>query len=123
MWHLKKLFVIIKNIQNCSLNGLNSILKSIEEPKDNVIIILTTNNISCLLTTIISRSFVVNVANDHQKEIYQQLQKANELTEFSELLSYFYPSIIQIKKLNNDKNFLLLKEMIQAFEQSLQNRY
>ncbi|WP_036463769.1 hypothetical protein [Mycoplasmopsis sturni] len=119
----KKLFVIIKNIENCSLNGLNSILKSIEEPKDNVVIILTTNNISQLLTTIISRSFVVNIANDHQKEIYQQLQKDNELTEFSELLSYFYPSVIQVKKLNNDKNFELLQKMIQAFEQSLQNKY
>lgn len=46
---------IIRNAENASISAMNSMLKFLEEPGDHVTAILTTDNISRLLPTIVSR--------------------------------------------------------------------
>lgn len=47
---------ILKDFDNCTVQGQNKILKTLEEPPQNVIFILTCSNINNVLTTILSRS-------------------------------------------------------------------
>lgn len=47
---------ILNNFDNCTVQGQNKILKTLEEPPQNVIFILTCSNINNVLTTILSRS-------------------------------------------------------------------
>lgn len=50
---------IIRGAENLSLEAANALLKTLEEPKDKVVIILTTNDLSRLPATIVSRSQVL----------------------------------------------------------------
>ncbi|MBN4084657.1 hypothetical protein [Mycoplasma sp. CSL10166] len=56
----KKKILVVKNVDNSSINALNSILKFIEEPVDDIFIILTTKNLNLVLPTIKSRSQILN---------------------------------------------------------------
>ena len=50
-----KAVYIIRNAENASISAMNSLLKFLEEPGSHITAILTTDNISRLLPTIISR--------------------------------------------------------------------
>nr|WP_307908795.1 AAA family ATPase [Mycoplasmopsis bovis] len=47
--------IILKEIDKASNASLNALLKSIEEPSDDTIFLLTTKNLSAVLQTILSR--------------------------------------------------------------------
>ncbi len=51
---------IIKEAEAVSEQGLNALLKTLEEPKSKVVVILITANLEALLPTIVSRSQVIN---------------------------------------------------------------
>ena len=53
--------LIIKNIENMSIQGHNTLLKMIEEPRKNTYIINSTNNINKLPLTILSRSQTIHL--------------------------------------------------------------
>ncbi len=53
--------IILKEIDKASNASLNALLKSIEEPSDDTIFLLTTKNLSAVLQTILSRSVVINL--------------------------------------------------------------
>ncbi|SJZ48225.1 hypothetical protein [Mycoplasmopsis verecunda] len=105
--------LIIKNIDNCSINGLNAILKSIEEPSEGLIIILTTNNINAVLETIISRAQVIKVDNRSTDEIYSALEQKIKDINVSILLADIFKSegIFQefetVEKYQIETNFLI----------------
>lgn len=87
--------VIIKNIENSSLIALNSLLKSIEEPSDKVVIIMTTNNVNNVLPTILSRAQVLKV-DILSPEIIEE--------KFASLKND--PTFSVVKMLSNDLTFL-----------------
>lgn len=51
---------IIKEAETVSEQGMNALLKILEEPRSKVVIILITSNLEAILKTIVSRSQVVN---------------------------------------------------------------
>lgn len=51
---------IIKHAETLSSEGANALLKTLEEPREKVIIILITSNLESMLPTIVSRSKVLN---------------------------------------------------------------
>ena len=53
--------VLIENMQTMTVQAMNALLKTLEEPTDNSIIILLTNDIEMLLPTIISRCRVLTL--------------------------------------------------------------
>lgn len=69
----------IKNAETLTLQAANSILKALEEPEDNVIIILSTSNMNLVLSTIISRCQVINITNfnddDSLDNSYENIEK------------------------------------------------
>ena len=53
--------LFIKNVENANKQSLNSLLKFIEEPTKKTFIIMTTNNVSQVISTIRSRAQIVNL--------------------------------------------------------------
>lgn len=51
---------IIKEAETISEQGMNALLKILEEPRSKVVVILITSNLESILPTIVSRSQVVN---------------------------------------------------------------
>ncbi len=81
---------IIKNAQMLSLEAANSLLKTLEEPKDKVVIILLTSAIDKLPQTIVSRSQVINFYPVKNEVIYDYLidkhqASRSQAKEFSRL--------------------------------------
>lgn len=66
---------VIKNAESLNDKAANALLKTLEEPKDNVVIILTTNSAESLPDTIMSRSQVLNFYPVNTDVIYDYLIK------------------------------------------------
>jgi DNA polymerase III subunit delta' len=60
---------IIYDAQNLSIEASNALLKALEEPKSNTVIILVTNSVEHLPKTIVSRVQKVNFGLVHKDEI------------------------------------------------------
>lgn len=59
-----KRIYIIKECERMNIQTCNSILKFLEEPEENIIAILMSNNVSLLLDTIVSRCQVIRLNSD-----------------------------------------------------------
>ena len=57
-----RLFVVVQNIDRCSIQAANAFLKTLEEPIENVIFFLTTTNLNAVLPTIRSRCMSIYTA-------------------------------------------------------------
>jgi DNA polymerase-3 subunit delta' len=68
---------VIDDAQLLNANAQNALLKTIEEPPEYAIIILLTNNIDKILSTIISRCIVLNVKPVRERDVLDYLM--NEL--------------------------------------------
>ena len=60
----KKRIYIIRDCEKMRIEAANSMLKFLEEPEDDIIAILMTNNINNVLSTIISRCKVIKLNNN-----------------------------------------------------------
>jgi DNA polymerase III delta prime subunit len=60
-------FVIIYSAEKLTREAQNSLLKIIEEPPDNTLIVLITVNCETLLETILSRCITIKLANKQEK--------------------------------------------------------
>lgn len=74
----KKRIYIIRDCEKMRLEAANSMLKFLEEPEDDIIAILMTNNINNVLSTIISRCKVVKLINI-SSEVYQDDEELKNL--------------------------------------------
>jgi len=66
--------ILINNAESLTLNAANALLKILEEPPENSYLILTTNSISALLPTIISRCLIVSCPKPTNEEARQFLK-------------------------------------------------
>ncbi|MBQ9181443.1 MAG: hypothetical protein IJ134_02290 [Bacilli bacterium] len=69
---------IIKNAEKLNISAANSILKFLEEPEENIIAILLTNNIHEMLNTIISRCQIVKLKSSSDENILSVLFENND---------------------------------------------
>ena len=60
--------ILINNTESLTLNAANALLKILEEPPENSYIILTADNISSLLPTIVSRCVIVPAPRPSREE-------------------------------------------------------
>jgi len=107
---------IIKDAEKLNQAAANSILKFLEEPEDNIIAILLTNNIYQMLSTIISRCQVIKLKPIFENNlVYESIFKNNEDEETKKEI------------INNVINFILKyeKEKINTllFTQSIWHEY
>lgn len=120
-----KRIYIIKNAENLNKSSANTMLKFLEEPEDNIIALLITNNKTKVLETIVSRCQYINLDTNKEKkriinaeslELYSILEekKQNSGYDIVKLLSE-YDDRNEIKNIFNELIFiyeqLLLKKM------------
>lgn len=102
--HLQKEFVkssvenkgkiyVLKNVEKSSVNAMNSLLKFLEEPLDDVYAILTTRNISKVLPTIQSRCQVINLLPESKNAVKIALQEKGLSEEDASILSQMFSSV------------------------------
>lgn len=117
-----RLFVIIKNIENATIQGLNSILKSIEEPNSNITIILTTTKIHAILDTIKSRCSIITLKETSQEDLISLLKTEKMWNANSEVLVNLFDDLEDIKEYLVETKFKRILNLIGAFKDSLHNK-
>ena len=99
---------IIKEAENLNENSSNALLKTLEEPKTNVIVVLTTSNIDAILPTIRSRAQTLQFNLVDQDLIYNFLVESHGINrEAAKNLSQMCmgrPALAL--KLSQEKDFL-----------------
>ncbi|MBR2066759.1 MAG: DNA polymerase III subunit [Solobacterium sp.] len=90
---------IIRNIENATIAAQNGLLKFLEDPKENVIAILTTDNINRILPTIKSRCVTVNFLPKPQEDYMEAALNAGVREEDAYFLSHIAKDIEDINDL------------------------
>lgn len=103
---------ILNNIENMTVEATNSLLKFLEEPSKNIYAILTSENESKILPTIISRTQRIALKLVNKKLVISEAIELGVPSEDSELLSNFYNSPTLIKEKYQDKSYLELKKLL-----------
>ena len=110
----EKRVVIIQNCENFNTNSANALLKNLEEPKDDITYILTTTDVSKILSTIRSRCQIYSLVQptaDETKAYFANVSAA----EKDELIEIYSGNIGMIKNaLENPKRFEILQKAISA---------
>jgi DNA polymerase III delta prime subunit len=83
---------ILDNFKNASVEAQNALLKTIEEPQENVYFILCVSRENNILPTIVSRCQIINAGNENvsqsdieQAEKFIKADKSNQLLFLSKL--------------------------------------
>lgn len=112
---------ILHLIENMTIEAINSILKFLEEPGQQIFAFLTTNNENSVLPTIISRCQVLRMKLIDKNIIVKDAMDLGVDKKDAELLSYFYNDGELIKDIlddqDNNEAFFLAKK---CFEETLQ---
>ena len=112
---------ILHLIENMTIEAINSILKFLEEPGQQIFAFLTTNNENSILPTIISRCQVLRMKLIDKNIIVKDAMDLGVDKKDAELLSYFYNDGELIKDIlddqENNEAFFLAKK---CFEETLQ---
>lgn len=78
---------IIKNIDQATTEALNSFLKNLEEPQENLYYILTADSLAKVLPTIISRCQIIKIQNSKLKIQNENTERFLDITT-GERLAY-----------------------------------
>jgi len=104
--------VLIENAQTMTLAAANALLKTLEEPSDNSVIILLTNDIEMLLPTIVSRCRVLNIRPNVGQALLQSMSEQGLSTEPNTQLNNPFVNLTQLPELTDKK----INEAFQSFK-------
>ena len=117
-----KVIYIIHLIETLLPTSINALLKFLEEPGKDTYAILTTQNESRVLPTIVSRSQKLVLRLTPRNEVIDECKKLNLPKDDVELLSYFYNDANKIKEVINDEEYATTKECLNSFVNNLSNK-
>jgi DNA polymerase III subunit delta' len=108
---------IINQLEKATASATNSLLKFLEEPYDDVVGILTTQNQSQILETIISRSQVLRIKTYSKDYLVTELLNSGISQEDVNILVSKYSDINQILEVMNNTDYPTIKALvIETFE-------
>jgi DNA polymerase-3 subunit delta' len=107
----KKVY-LIHHFENLTPLLLNSLLKFIEDPVDNVYAVFTTSSLDKLLPTIISRCQVLHLQDLTSKQLYEKLLSEDMLPEDAYLLSRISSSYENAITLKEDETVQSLNNLV-----------
>ncbi|ENY53655.1 DNA polymerase III subunit [Metamycoplasma alkalescens 14918] len=115
----KKRILIINNIENATMQSLNSLLKYLESPPKNTIIIMSCNFIAKVLKTIKSRAFIIEIStNDNELENSNEAFKnffANTNSVYDEDLVLIFKKLSETIYQSSKKPIDFLEAVIDFF--------
>lgn len=106
---------VINEVENMTIEAINSLLKFLEEPSPNTYAILTTRNVSKVLPTIVSRCETVRLLLSPREEIVREATLAGVSADDAEILSFFYNNAELVKQESKDKTYQDIKEAFYSF--------
>ncbi|WP_033160997.1 hypothetical protein [[Mycoplasma] collis] len=104
--------LVIKNIESLHISVLNSLLKFIEEPYNDVFIIMTSKNSKKILKTILSRSFVINCRSELKDQEFNEFINNNDLIIEKKIYLYLFENKTEIEAYNIEKINLLINRFL-----------
>ena len=109
-----KIIYIIKNADKLNSSSANSILKFLEEPADDIIAILLTDNVNIVIPTIKSRCQVLNFNSVRNNKKIENLISDNIKIEEDEIQNLINASIEFINSIENKKinTFIYSKSLL-----------
>lgn len=114
---------IIKDSENLSIESSNALLKSIEESKDYIILIFTTNNAYSLLKTIRSRCQTISFKSQIENEFVDREKLSYILSEIiSGNFSFYYKNKDFFSKAKDYKEELFV-EILNFFNNLIKLKY
>jgi len=105
---------IVNQLEKATASAVNSLLKFLEEPYDDVIGILTTQNQTQILDTIVSRSQVLRIKTYSKEYLVNELLNSGVQQEDINILVSKYSDINQILEVMNNTDFQTIKELAVA---------
>ncbi len=103
---------IIKNIETINVSAANSLLKFLEEPFPNTYAILTSENISRILPTIISRTQVVQFSSLNKKIVEEDLVESGYTSSTSRIIANLTNSINEAIEIADNEYFVEILDLI-----------
>ncbi len=85
-----KKILYIKSVDAANVQSINSLLKFIEEPQDNTYIIMSTNNINDVLSTIKSRSQIIKLKPKMISELTDEIISKGVAPKFASILANIF---------------------------------
>lgn len=110
---------IIHLVENMTVEAINSLLKFLEEPTDNIYAFLTTENELKVLPTIISRTQRLPLKKMIQSEVIDLCLNQGIENNDAEILSFFYNDPLEIKKIVSEDEYQQAKENVISFLEAL----
>lgn len=118
----KRVF-IIDGVEFVNPTSGNRLLKFLEEPTSQATHgILLTNNIEQVMSTIISRSQVINLPSETEIRLKNQLIEKGTDQMLAELLPYLSKNIDELLKMSEDPNIILVVDIFRAYVEALKNK-
>ncbi|WP_029512905.1 hypothetical protein [Mycoplasmopsis iners] len=115
-----KKFLIFKNIEFASINALNALLKTIEEPSTDVIFIFTTQNIDKVLSTIKSRSVIINIPEKNKEDLTAKLKDMG----FNEHECYLLSNVlVSENEIENENICTIMDKLLDQMLLAIKNPY
>lgn len=113
----KKKIFIVKNVENITIEGSNALLKTLEEPVGDSLIILTTSVPENNLDTIKSRCHMIRFLSETQKKLSENIKKYYKEDEVTaQYFAYFADGCFgKVKLLQEKKWFQKKNEIIDGF--------
>ncbi len=107
-----KIYIIHLFENVASTKAANLLLKFLEEPSEKVVAILTTENISAILPTIVSRCQVLNLKPLDKKELAKKLIEKGINKDDALILAERYNKEEEILSIYEDPFYLQTKELV-----------
>ena len=107
-----KRIYIIHLIEHATSEAVNSLLKFLEEPNEDIYAIITTENINNVLPTIVSRCLNMRLNRASKQELVVEVMKKDISLEDALVLSSFNGSVGLIEDCYNNTKYLSLKDSV-----------
>jgi len=104
-----KQIYVIKHIEKASSIAMNTLLKFLEEPSDEVYAIFTTSNADKVIQTIISRSLVFRLVHNDIERIKEVLAQEYSANDVNIALTITNDEVF-VKEVLDSRPFLIFKE-------------
>ena len=92
---------IINPADSMTYPAVNSLLKILEEPPEDTLLILLTDSINKLPSTIVSRVQIITVENPNKQQTLEWLNNSNETSNWDEIINIFGCRPVLLDKLGH----------------------
>lgn len=109
--------IIVNGMEKATVEAANALLKILEEPPQDTYIVLISNNLDCLLPTVVSRCQIISEQKLPQKSSEKEIEKTHQLIKKILTASYGERLLISADLAKSREDALvLMDDFLLAFD-------